>query len=307
MLLSEFPDIHWLKKAIQQNFSEKRSWDNKPLPAMGWPTAILNVKTKQVERTDIKGPFSLFLNLAGKSQVTCDQKSVQLNTDTYLLSNHGQHYDLLINEKQSTETFNIHFGEKLYQDTIHTLTKSDDQLLDEPCTQVIKFNQCVRTHFRGPQFNTLVEKVQANYQNEEKESSLFDLLSYLLIENNKQLRQTENLFSVRSATKEELIKRIYLSVDFIHSNFNKPITLDQLAEVAMLSKFHFLRTFKSIFKVSPHQYIKQIRLQKAIALIKEDQLPLYLVAQQVGIENGSSLSRMMYQLTGQRPSSFTSN
>ncbi|WP_422360420.1 helix-turn-helix transcriptional regulator [Reichenbachiella sp.] len=307
MLLTEFPDIHWLKKAIQQNFSEKRSWDNKPLPNLGWPTAILNVKTSQAERTDIKGPFSLFLNLSGTSEVTCDHKSIRLNTDTYLLSNHGQHYDLLINEQQTTETFNIHFGEKLYQDTIHALTNSNEQLLDEPSPYVIEFNQSIRTHFRGTQFNTLIEKVQASYQNEEKESSLFDLLSYILKENNKHLREADNLSSVRLSTKAELLKRIYLSVDFIHAYYCKPITLEQLAEVAMLSKFHFLRVFKSIFRISPHQYIKQIRLQKAIALIKKDQLPLYLVAQQVGIENGSSLSRMMYQLTGQRPSTFTEN
>ena len=307
MLLNEFPDINWLKKAIQTNFSDKRSWDNKPLPNLGWPTAILNVKTNEAERKDIKGPFSLFLNISGKSQVTCDRKSIQLNTDTYLLSNYGQHYDLLINERQPTETFNIHFGEKLYQDTLHTLTTSVDQLLDEPWAQVTEFNQSIRTQFRGNQFNTFVEKVQANYQNEEKESSLFDLLSHLLIENNKHFRETKSLSNVRSATKEELIKRIYLSVDFIHAYYNKPISLDQLAEVAMLSKFHFLRIFKSIFKLSPHQYIKQIRLQKAIEMIGKNQLPLYLIAQEVGLENGSSLSRMIFQLTGKRPTSFTSN
>lgn len=307
MLLTEFPDIHWLKRAIQQNFSERRSWDNKPLLNHGWPTAILNVRTNQAERTDIKGPFSLFLNLSGSSEVTCDRKSVRLNTDTYLFSNHGQHYDLLIDNKSPTETFNIHFGEKLYQDTIHTLINSDDQLLDELSTPGIEFNQCIRSHFRGNQFNTLVKRVQQSYQNEEKESSLFDLLSCVLAENNKHLHQVSDMSSARSSTKTELLKRIYLSIDFIHAYYHKSITLDQLADVAMLSKFHFLRVFKSIFKVSPHQYIKQIRLQKAISLIKEDRLPLYLVAQQVGIENGSSLSRMMYQLTGQRPTAFTEN
>ncbi|MEP3387580.1 MAG: AraC family transcriptional regulator [Reichenbachiella sp.] len=307
MLLKEFPDIHWLKRAIQQNFSERRSWDNKPLPSHGWPTAILNVKTNQAERTDIKGPFSLFLNLSGSSEVTCDRKSVQLNTDTYLFSNQGQHYDLVIDNKRSTETFNIHFGEKLYQNTIHALTKSNDQLLDDISSPSPKWNQTIRSNFRDCNFNVLIKQVQNTYGNEEKESSLFDLLSYVLIGNERHLRQINDLSSVRSSTKAELIKRIYLSVDFIHAYYDRSITLDQLADVAMLSKFHFLRVFKSLFKVSPHQYIKHIRLQKAIELIKQNQLPLNLVALRVGIENVSSLSRMMLQLTGRRPSSFMSN
>lgn len=307
MLLTEFPDIQWLRKAIQQNFSERRSWDNKPLPNTGWPTAILKVKTNQVERTDIKGPFSLFLNLSGKSEVSCDNKTIRLNSDTYMTSNHGQHYDLVINEIQSTETFNIHFGEKLFQDTLLSLTRSSDQLLNEPASSYTEFNQINRSQFRGDQFNSLVKRVYDSYQKEEKESSLFDLLSHILIENNKHLRQLSDMSSIKSSTRSELVKRIYLSVDFIHAYYDQSITLDQLAEVSMLSKFHFLRVFKSIFNISPHQYIKQIRLQKAIALIKKDQMPLYLVAQQVGIENGSSLSRMMYQLTGQRPSALTEN
>lgn len=307
MLLKEFPDIHWLKKAIQQNFSERRSWDNKPLPNFGWPTAILNVKTNQAERTDIKGPFSLFLNISGTSEVTCDHKTVQLNTDTYLFSNHGQHYDLVIDNKRSTETFNIHFGEKLYQNTIHALTKSNDQLLDDISSPSPEWNQTIRSNFRDCNFNVLIKQVQNTYGNEEKESSLFDLLSYVLIGNERHLRQINDLSSVRSSTKAELIKRIYLSVDFIHTYYDKPITLDQLADVATLSKFHFLRVFKSLFKASPHQYIKHIRLQKAIELMKQNQLPLNLVALRVGIENGSSLSRMMYQITGKRPSAFMSN
>lgn len=307
MLLSEFPDINWLKKAIQQNFSERRSWDNKPLPYEGWPTAILNVKTNHAERKDIKGPFSLFLNISGSSEVACDQKTVQLNTDTYLLSNHGQNYDLMINDCRPTETFNIHFGEKLYFDTIHVLTQNEKQLLDAVTTSCSEHNHIIKSNFRGDQFNTLLKEVQKNYQNEEKEHSLFELLSYILLENNKQFQQLNDISTVRNATKTELIRRVYLSVDFIHAHYTKQITLDQLADVAMLSKFHFLRVFKSLFKLSPHQYIKHIRLQKATELIKKEDLPLYVVASQVGIENGSSLSRMMYQLTGQRPSDLTRN
>lgn len=302
MLLKEFPDIDWLKKAISQNFSEKRSWDNQPLPNLGWPTAILNVKTHQAERKDIKGPFSIFLNISGQSQLTCDQKTININSDTYIISNHGQHYDLLI--KESAETFNIHFGEKLYQDTIHTLSKTTSQILDHTTSEGLPFNLNIKSNFRDHKFNSLVQQVRHNYNSEEKENVLFELLSQILLENHKHFKQVENVSSIRISTKEELIRRIYLAVDFIHAYYTQPITLDQLADAAMLSKFHFLRVFKSIFRVSPHQYIKQIRLEKAMVLIKQNKLPLYLIAQQVGLENGSSLSRMIYQLTGLRPTTL---
>lgn len=307
MLLKEFPDIHWLKKAIQQNFSERKTWNDKLLPNSGWPTAILNVNTNEVERTDIKGPFSLFLNLNGNSQVRCDKKSVTLNTDTYVISNSGQHYDLLINEKRKTETFNIHFGEKLYQDTLHTLTQSSELLMENLSSSKVEFNQVIRSNFRDPQFNGLVNQVKSQYRKEEKEHSLFELLSFVLSSHNKQLRQVEHIASAKASTKIELARRIYLAIDYIHAYYYQQLTLDQLAQVAMLSKFHFLRVFKDIYQASPHQYIKNLRLQKAIELIRENRLPLSQIAHLVGIENGSSLSRMVYQSTGSRPSVYSRN
>lgn len=307
MLLKEFPDINWLKKAIAQNFAERRSWDNRPLPNIGWPTAILNVKTGHAERKDVKGPFSLFINKSGVSHVSCDSKTVSITEDTFVLSNNGQPYDLLINNKLPTETFNIHFGEKLYKDTVYSLSQKNEALLDNIESPNVEFNLEIRSGFRDTTFNTLVRNVENAYRNEEKENELHVLLSHILLADSKHLTDINNISDLKSSTKTELIRRTYLAVDFIHAHYAEAITLDDMADVAMLSKFHFLRVFKSVFRRSPHQYIKQIRLQKATALIRQNDLPLYLIAQQVGIENGSSLSRMMYQLTGQRPSTIAAN
>lgn len=307
MLLKEFPDINWLKNAITENFAERRSWDNRPLPNTGWPTAILNVKTRHVERRDIKGPFSLFLNKSGRSQITCDKKTVAINDDTYVLSNNGQHYDLRIDDSRPTETFNIHFGEKLFSDTVHSLSKNDEVLLTDIESSSVDFNLTIKSNFRDARFNGLVGNVESSYESAEKENALYELLNHLLLANHKHLTQIKNISDLKSSTKEELIRRIYLAVDFIHTHYAESITLDQIADVAMLSKFHFLRVFKSVFRLSPLQYIKHVRMQKATELIKQKKLPLFLIAQYVGIENGSSLSRMMYQLTGQRPSAIAAN
>lgn len=302
MLLKEFPDIHWLKKSIQQNFSAKRSWDNRQLPNSGWPTAILNVKADKAERQDIKGPFSLFLNISGTSEVTCDQKDITVHSDIYVLSNHGQHYDLKINSVKNIETYNIHFGEKLYRDTIHSFVHSDQELLEDILPTDIEYNIPIKTNFRSRRFNMLIEQVRCNYDGLESEEHLHELLGYLLVENRKHFTFIKSVSALRKSTKEELIRRVYLAVDFIHSHYNEVLTLEDLSQMAMLSKFHFLRTFKSIFELTPHQYIKNVRLEKALMLLKTTDFPLYLIAEKVGIENGSSLSRMIYQQTGLRPS-----
>lgn len=66
MILKEFPDINWLKRQIKSNFENRKTWENIRLKQSGWPSVILNVKTSGVERTAIKGPFTLFMNHSGK-------------------------------------------------------------------------------------------------------------------------------------------------------------------------------------------------------------------------------------------------
>ena len=72
---------------------------------------VLQVKTKEVVRDNIRGPLSIFTNLSGKSEITVDKKRVTVTPENFFISNAGQHYTLEVCEKTPTETFNIHFGE----------------------------------------------------------------------------------------------------------------------------------------------------------------------------------------------------
>ena len=92
--------------------------------------------------------------------------------------------------------------------------------------------------------------------------------------------------------------------DYIHVFYQQPISLQELAGVSCLSRFHFLRLFKEAFYVSPYQYIKKIRIQHAIYLIGEKKHTLDDIAVMVGLKNGSSLSRMIYQSQGVYPTAL---
>ncbi len=53
--------------------------------------------------------------------------------------------------------------------------------------------------------------------------------------------------------------------DYLHDNYMRPITLDELAQVAALSPYHFQRQFKAHYHVTPHQMLMAIRLWRAKA------------------------------------------
>jgi AraC family transcriptional regulator len=86
--------------------------------------------------------------------------------------------------------------------------------------------------------------------------------------------------------------------DYIEAHLSKDITLSELAQVASLSRFHFVRSFKKSTGVSPYQYVLMKRIERAKELIRLSMLPLQEVASTVGFPSEISLRRAFRRMTG---------
>ncbi|MDN5216255.1 AraC family transcriptional regulator [Fulvivirgaceae bacterium BMA12] len=304
MILKEFPDISWLKKQIASGFQDQKSWDNRPLPDSGWPSVILNVKTREAERVNIKGPLSIFMNVKGWSAVGVNKKNIKINENAYVLTNPGQHYNLLIDEPTATETLNIHFGEKFYEEALYVLKNDDNSLLNNPFGQHLTLELPIKSFFRDHTFNQLINMVLSTESSGSliNDAALFALFQHVFEEYQEDNRKGESLESLKRCTREEIMKRLLIARDYIHVYYPLPISLQELSAVSCLSRFHFLRLFKQAFGISPYQYIKKIRIRQALYLISKNQHTLEDIAAAVGLKNGSSLSRMIHQSQGVYPS-----
>ena len=58
-------------------------------------------------------------------------------------------------------------------------------------------------------------------------------------------------------------RRVSAALRFIEAHFSEPLTLAQLASTASMSAFHFLRTFRQVTGLTPHQYLLRTRLREA--------------------------------------------
>ena len=75
-------------------------------------------------------------------------------------------------------------------------------------------------------------------------------------------------------------------LSYINENFTEELRIDQLAERAELSKYHFMRLFKESTGTSVHAYIRQRRLMNASRLIRSG-VPAVQAAQRSGFEDYS--------------------
>ena len=310
MLLKEFPDLGWLKQQIDQRFQQRRAFNNLPLETDGFPNVIINTTIKEAYRPDIPGPISLFLNNTGTSYCTADGRKVCVNEEYYFITNRQQPYTLEIESRQPVETFNIHIGEHFSEGVLSALLTPADKILNDQLQQsvhTVAFHN--RLYRRDDHFNELVHSLQQLQTATTFNKLLFEermekLLLHLLLQHRSVLKQADSLPPVKRSTKLELYRRLSMVTDYIHSCGNRPVELDEMAAVACLSKYHFLRLFKLAFGLSPYQYIQQLRLEKARQLLTRSSLPVQDIAGRVGFENSQSFSRLFYRRFGVYPSQY---
>jgi len=96
-------------------------------------------------------------------------------------------------------------------------------------------------------------------------------------------------------------RRLQRVVDYIHDHLSHDLRLAELAEVASLSPSHFKSLFKRSVGAPVHQYVIRIRVEYAIDLLLNGNLPLIDVALQAGFANQSHMARCVRRATGLTP------
>jgi AraC family transcriptional regulator len=90
-------------------------------------------------------------------------------------------------------------------------------------------------------------------------------------------------------------------LDYLESNIAAPIELAEIAAVANVSRFHFVRLFKASTGVSPMAYLEVSRIDRARALIRAGEMRLSEIALVTGFADQSHFTRRFHKHTGVTP------
>jgi AraC-like DNA-binding protein len=100
---------------------------------------------------------------------------------------------------------------------------------------------------------------------------------------------------------ESSLNRIATSVYWLRTNFDQPITVDELAARVHLSPSAFHRQFKAVTSMSPLQYQKTLRLQEARRLMLAEMMDAGEASRRVGYISASQFSREYGRFFGNAP------
>ena len=91
---------------------------------------------------------------------------------------------------------------------------------------------------------------------------------------------------------------------YVQERIDGPISLDDLAHIAGVSRFHFHRQFRKSTGVTPHAYVLRARIERAKVLLTGSDLTIGEVSGAVGFADQSHFSNIFRKLTAMTPRGF---
>jgi AraC-like DNA-binding protein len=108
----------------------------------------------------------------------------------------------------------------------------------------------------------------------------------------------------RLAVTVDLLAHLRDARDHIDRHYELPLDLDQLAKVAGVSKFHFVRSFDATYGETPIRYLTTRRIERAQDLLRAANLTVTEVCMLVGFSSLGSFSSRFSQMVGESPTAY---
>lgn len=89
--------------------------------------------------------------------------------------------------------------------------------------------------------------------------------------------------------------QLRIVIEFIQTYLDQDLSLNKLASLIEISPHYFASLFKQSVGLPPHKYITQCRLEKAKTLLRDRDLAIAFICQEVGFKNQSHFTRVFRQ------------
>jgi transcriptional regulator GlxA family with amidase domain len=102
----------------------------------------------------------------------------------------------------------------------------------------------------------------------------------------------------------DLLRRLRLVRDHLDRQYARPLDLDELAQVAAVSKFHLVRSFEAAYGETPMRYLSRRRVERAQDLLRHANLTVTEICMLVGFSSLGSFSARFTELVGESPVAY---
>ncbi|OOM10438.1 AraC family transcriptional regulator [Clostridium saccharobutylicum] len=241
--------------------------------------------------------LQFFYFTSGEAILNCSHIQIKVHTGDLVIINSNELHDcinLCCNLKYYIIRVDLEF---LFSNQVDTL---QTKFLIPLAQNLILFKNLVRD---DKNINSCIEKIIVEYFERKLGYELaikgyfYDLIVHLM-RNYVEEILTQKQFDDRINN----LTRFNDIIKYIENNYYEKIKLEELAKMANISTYHFVRSFKQITGRSPIDYINKLRINKAFSLLKEGKFNVTEVALDCGFNDVNYFSRLFKKYNKMSPS-----
>lgn len=233
----------------------------------------------------------------------------QLHADQVFFISRGSTLAIKNMEKDSYPAL-LFFHSRLPDLVMFSLQYGGEVLLENPFDSLpYDFSWLERMHVDHALHATIVSLIElgascSSFASLEADMVVRRLFEDLLLKNEDARKRSLNIQALKASTRLEIFKRISTARDWMEAHYRENITLEDIASVASMNSQHFLRMFKQVYTITPHQFLIDLKLKKAKQLLDGNNMTINDICQAIGFESAFSFSVLFKKRFGLSPSQF---
>ncbi|MBO7743307.1 helix-turn-helix transcriptional regulator [Paenibacillus sp. MWE-103] len=91
---------------------------------------------------------------------------------------------------------------------------------------------------------------------------------------------------------------------YLHDCYDRALSVDELAGIALRSRYHFIRSFREATGVTPYQYLLKLRMDEAMNRLRRTRETVGRISADLGFSSTSQFHRAFLKSTGMTPQAF---
>lgn len=277
--------------------------NNRVLRSLGTDTTVLSVRAPRVDLAVEDNRPMLVAVWQGRLELHINGRTVVVDEDCWLAT--GDALGARLRAQTEVQLTLIFFEPVWAESVLGPVLKPEDYLFERSNGAfVLPFVPHLFAHDRD--VTAAMQLIRRHCEAGDKDSAWYEeqlgfLLDRMLHSHRQLLARLGSIPARRTATRREILRRILLATDFIHTSYAQPLSLRDIAAAACLSRHHFLRLFKCIHNVTPHEYLQRKRAVAAMRLLRQSSAGVEEIVRMVGFDSRSTLFRALRRFHGVTP------
>jgi AraC-like DNA-binding protein len=236
----------------------------------------------------------------------CDGKEYNVEAGHYMLACKHSSAQVYFEAREKVKSICIDICPSSFAEAYTVITSKNDEM-DDYLSGYFKhpyFYENVNALTNGSIDKKLADllcKMSNGDTGELNKDWFLDLIEKIIYKEYGNYLSLKNIHSAKVSTRKEILNRVQKGKAFMDENFLTIGEVKEVSRMCLMSEYHFFRSFKQAYHITPFQYLSNKRLEYAKELLCNDELTVASIAYVCNYPDSFTFSKAFKKRFGMSP------